>query len=132
MFNLLCDSKFDLQFLSQCGSTYNCLSTFTPEIHQHVVGTLSNQQATTAHTNKTGRCSNTHHNIIQSLFIQFCFGCFTSTQHASISKGLIFSDNSTCCHTETKVVAQTVYLTLSQYTAIEPTSSRAHSITPGA
>ena len=36
--------KFDLQLLSQCGSTYNCLSRSVPEIHTHVAGTLSNQQ----------------------------------------------------------------------------------------
>ena len=34
---------FDLQLLSQCGSTYNCLSRSVPEIHLHVAGTLSNQ-----------------------------------------------------------------------------------------
>ena len=42
------DSKFDLQLLSQCGSTYNDLSRFVPEIHQHVAETLSNQLTTTA------------------------------------------------------------------------------------
>ena len=31
----------DLQLLSQCGSTYNCLSRSVPEIHSHVAGTLS-------------------------------------------------------------------------------------------
>ena len=35
---------FDLQLLSQCGRTYNCLSRFVPEIHSPVAGTLSNQQ----------------------------------------------------------------------------------------
>ena len=34
---------FNLQLLSQCGSTCNCLSRFVPEIHQHVAGTLSKQ-----------------------------------------------------------------------------------------
>ena len=33
----------DLQLLSQCGSTCNCLSRSAPEIHSHVAGTLSNQ-----------------------------------------------------------------------------------------
>ena len=35
----------DLQLLPQCGSTYTCLSRSVPEIHSHVAGTLSNQQA---------------------------------------------------------------------------------------
>ena len=35
------DGKFGLQLLSQCGSTYNCLST-PSEIHSHVAGTLIN------------------------------------------------------------------------------------------
>ena len=30
----------------QCGSTYTCLSRSVPDIHQHVAGTLSNQQTT--------------------------------------------------------------------------------------
>ena len=38
-------SKFDLQLLSQCGSTYYCLRRSIPEIHQIVAGTLSNQQS---------------------------------------------------------------------------------------
>ena len=33
----------DLQLLSQCGSTHNCLSRSVPEIHSHVAGTLSKQ-----------------------------------------------------------------------------------------
>ena len=36
--------KFDLQLLSQCGSTYNCLSRSVPVIHSHVAGMLSNQK----------------------------------------------------------------------------------------
>ena len=35
--------KLDLQLLSQCGSTSNCLSRSVPEIHSHVAETLSNQ-----------------------------------------------------------------------------------------
>ena len=34
----------DLQLLSQCGSTLNCLSRSAPEMHSHVAGTLNNQQ----------------------------------------------------------------------------------------
>ena len=37
------DGKFDLQLLSQCGSTSNCLCRSVPEIHLHVAGTLSSQ-----------------------------------------------------------------------------------------
>ena len=40
------DGKFDLQVLSQCGSTYNCLSRSVSEIHQYIAGTLSNQPMT--------------------------------------------------------------------------------------
>ena len=35
--------KFDLQLLSQCGSTYNCLSRSIPEIHKHVAGMIGKQ-----------------------------------------------------------------------------------------
>ena len=38
------DGKFGLQFLSQCGCTYNCLRRSVPEILSHVAGTLSKQQ----------------------------------------------------------------------------------------
>ena len=37
------EMQFDLQLLSQCGSTYTYLSTSVPEIHWHVAGTLSKQ-----------------------------------------------------------------------------------------
>ena len=41
--NLIC------KLLSQCGSTYNCLSSYVPQILKRVAGTLNNQQpATTA------------------------------------------------------------------------------------
>ena len=40
------DGKFDLQLLSQCGSTSTCLSRSVPEIHWHVAWTFSNQQTT--------------------------------------------------------------------------------------
>ena len=42
------DGKFDLQLLSQCGSTSNFLSRSVPEIHLHVAGTLSNQQTSSS------------------------------------------------------------------------------------
>ena len=35
----------DLQVLSQCGSTSNCLCRYVPEIHSPVAGTLSKQPA---------------------------------------------------------------------------------------
>ena len=59
-------------------------------------------------------------------------GCLTSQQHASVSQGRIYSDNCTCCHTETEVADQTFYLTQSQYTDTRPTSPSADPITPGA
>ena len=43
------DKKFDLQLLSQCGSTCSCLSRSVLEIHSHVAGTLS-KQATSKQT----------------------------------------------------------------------------------
>ena len=60
------DGKFGLQLLSQCGSTYNCLSRSVPEIHLHAAGTLSNQP-----TNKQFR-----HCLLQWLA--------TFTGHASV------------------------------------------------
>ena len=42
------DSKFDLQLLSQCGSTYTYLSKSIPEMHEHVALMISNHQATLA------------------------------------------------------------------------------------
>ena len=41
--------------------------------------------------------------------------CLTSQQHASVSQGWNCTDNSMCCHTETKVADSTFYLTQSQY-----------------
>ena len=58
--------------------------------------------------------------------------CLTSQQHASVSQGLIYSDNCTCYHTEIQVADQTVYLTQSQYTDTGPTSPSADPVTPGA
>ena len=40
--------------------------------------------------------------------------------------------NFTCCHSETEVADQTLYLAQSQYTATGPTSSSTDPITPGA
>ena len=59
-------------------------------------------------------------------------GCLTSQQHASVSQGLICSDNFTCCHTEIEVADPTFYLTHSQYTDTGPTNPSADPITPGA
>ena len=44
-----CDRKFDLQLLSQCGSSYNCLLGSVNEIHLHVAGGLSNQNTSLCH-----------------------------------------------------------------------------------
>ena len=59
-------------------------------------------------------------------------GCFTSQQHASISHGLICTDNFTCCHTEIGVADQTFHLTQSQYTDTGPTSPSTDPIPPSA
>ena len=58
--------------------------------------------------------------------------CLTSQQQASVSRGRICSDNSTCCHTEIEVADPTFHLTQSQYTDTGPTSPSADPITPGA
>ena len=59
-------------------------------------------------------------------------GCLTPQQHPGQSQGRIFSDNSTCCHTEIEVADQTFYLTQSQYTDTGPTSPSTDPKTPGA
>ena len=69
---------------------------------------------------------------LQLEFVVLFVGCLTSQQHASVSQGRIYSDNFTCCHSETEVADQTVYLPQSQYTDTGPTSPNADPITPGA
>ena len=59
-------------------------------------------------------------------------GCLTSQQHASVSQGLICSDNLTCCYTEIEIADQTFHLTQSQYTDTRPTSPSTDPIKPGA
>ena len=59
-------------------------------------------------------------------------GCLTSQQHASVSQGLISTDNFTCCHSEIEVADQAFYLTQSQYTDTEPTSPSADPTMPSA
>ena len=46
------ETKFDLQLLSQCGSTYTCMSRSISEIHSHVAGTLSNQPSNKLHLHR--------------------------------------------------------------------------------
>ena len=58
--------------------------------------------------------------------------CLTSRQHASVSQGLICSDNLTRCHTEIEVADQTFHLTQSKYTGTGPTSPSTDPVTPGA
>ena len=53
---------------------------------------------------------------------ELLFGCLTSQQHGSVSKGRICSDKCTRCHTEIDVAGQILYLTKSQYT--EPYDTR--------
>ena len=55
-----------------------------------------------------------------------------SQQQASVSEGLICTDNCTCCHTEIEVADQTCCLTQSQYTDTRSTSPSTDPITPGA
>ena len=72
--------------------------------------------------------------ILGAILQDVCWlvACLTSQQHASVSQGRICTDNFTCCHTETEVADQTVYLTQSQYTDTVPTSPSADLIMPGA
>ena len=42
-----CDKKFDLQLLSQCGSTCTCPSRSVPYIHQLVAGDVKQPKSTT-------------------------------------------------------------------------------------
>ena len=108
----------DLQLVSQCGSTYNCLSGSAPEIHSHVSGTSSNKQSINPKPFTEGA--------------GWLLACLTSQQQASVSQGRICSGNFTCCHTEIEVADQTFHLTQSQYTDTGPTSPSADPITPGA
>ena len=57
-------------------------------------------------------------------------GCVTS-QHASVSQGRIWSDNSACCHTEIEVADHICYLTQSQCTDTGSTSPIADPMWPG-
>ena len=57
------DGKFDLQLLSQRGSTSNCLSRSVPEIHSHVAGMLSNP------TNQQQGCHWTFAKITENLHV---------------------------------------------------------------
>ena len=65
-------------------------------------------------------------------WVSMFVGCLTSQQHANASQRRIYSDNCTCCDTETAVSDQTFYLTQSQYTDTGPTSLSTDPITPGA
>ena len=58
--------------------------------------------------------------------------CLTSQQHTSVSQVRIWSDNFTCCHTETEVADQTFHLTQSQSTDTGPISPSTDPRTPGA
>ena len=68
--------------------------------------------------------------ILMLLSVGLLFvGCLTSQQHASVSQGLICSDNRRYCHTDIEVADQTFYLTQSQHTDTWPTSPSADPIT---
>ena len=64
--------------------------------------------------------------------VGWLLACLTSQQHASVSRGRVYTDKSTCCHTEIEVADQAFYLTQSQYTDSGPTSPSADPMTPGA
>ena len=66
-----------------------------------------------------------------SRFVCWLVGCLMFQQHTSVSQGLIWPDNCTCCHTETEVADQTFYLTQSQYAYTRPTSPSDDPITLG-
>ena len=66
------------------------------------------------------------------LLLFVCFGCLTSQQQASVSRGRICSYKCTCCHTEKEVADQTFYLTQARYTDTRPTSPGTDPMTPGA
>ena len=59
-------------------------------------------------------------------------GCLKPQQHASVSQGWICSHKFTCCHADTDVADQTLYLIQPQYTDSEPTGPSADPIIPGA
>ena len=52
----------DLQLVSQCDSTSNCLSRSVPEIHSHVAGTLSIQQTSKQTKKQTNKRTLVHEN----------------------------------------------------------------------
>ena len=56
--------------------------------------------------------------------------CFPLQLHAIVSQGRLFSDNCTCCHTDTEAADQTCFLTM--YTDTGPTGPSSDPITPGA
>ena len=62
----------------------------------------------------------------------FVVCCLTLKQHASVSQGLICSDNCKCYHIETEVEGQTFYLTQSWCIDTGPTGPSADPILPGA
>ena len=63
-----------------------------------------------------------HHAGLRALLL--LVGCFTSQQHASVSKGRICSDSCTCCHTEIEVLGLTYCLNQSQYADTGPTTPK--------
>ena len=116
------DSKFGLQVLFQCGSTYHFLDTCCFAFYMYVFLFV---------------CFPNPSLLFSWMFERDCpdrllVDCLTSHQQASVSQGRICTDNFTCCHTETEVADPTFYLTQSQYTDTGPTSPSADPITPGA
>ena len=82
------DSKIDRQLLPQCGSAFNCLDRFVPEVTKYVNGTVSNQPTVSFRgqwkENGLGQGSILqqqfyHHHysfMIIIIYIQHCQGCY--------------------------------------------------------
>ena len=71
----------DVQLLSQCGSTSNCLCRSVPEIHSPVAGTLGKQP-----TNNLAGCSTSQqHASVSQVRNLKCFSCQMYLRNSGIS-----------------------------------------------
>ena len=83
-------------------------------------------------TKKKKRAKNrTIHLQINHYLLSLFVACLMSQQHDSVSQGQICSDKFSCCHTETELAHQTIYLIQSHYTDTGSTSPSADPIMPG-
>ena len=81
----------DLQLLSQCDRTYNCLSRSVPETHSHVAGTLSNQP-----TNKLFLYISVSASLLASLPLSPSLPVHPSLHLAPLSSGSDAGSRSLC------------------------------------